>query len=97
MRTPLVALLLVLSAGAALPAAAEQPCHPDACCGSRLDCAMEPVRRFLDKVVFPVECFTVVDWPDNGLTACYTLDPRAECHAWVMQVTKAGASVTCLA
>lgn len=89
--------LMLLAALAATPASAAQPCYPDTCCGSALDCALDPVRRLLDGAAFPVECHWLVQAPDNGFAACYTLDPRAECHAWTVRVTKESTDVTCLA
>ena len=96
MRALLLASTL-LAALVAAPAGVAQPCYPDACCGSTLDCALYPVKRLLDDAAFPVECHWLVQGPDNGFAACYTLDPRADCHAWTVRVTKETTEVTCLA
>ena len=97
MRTLVPLLLAPLLLSAALPVGTAQPCYPDTCCGSTLDCALYPVKRLLDGVGFPVECYAIVEAPDNGFAVCYTLDPRADCHAWTVRTTKLGTDTTCLA
>lgn len=96
MRAILLALLVTLAA-TLVPSGAAQPCYPDACCGSTLDCALYPVKRLLDGLAFSTDCTWLVQGPDNGYAVCTTLDPRAECHAWTVRVTKESTDVTCLA
>lgn len=92
----LLALALVAASAVALPAADAQPCYPDACCGSTLDCLLYPVERLLDDVAFATECVVVYDWPDLGWTVCVDPDPRSTCHVSEERTTKLGTEWRCL-
>lgn len=77
MRLLLVPLLLAATFAAA-PAATAQPCYPDACCGSALQCLLWPVRELLDRLAFDTVCTPT----SEGVYACAG-DPRSECPVFV--------------